>query len=149
MRACSALIVHPDARFRTRVGGLMRRSLHPIFFASDAPAASAVVEEHPSISLVAVAQESGGEALLAELRGRRANLLGFVLSMAESSEPGRAGLEGRLNRMLDEAELSREQRLRDLIDRRMRRRISRAADRLAGERMTSLSRLAATGTGER
>jgi hypothetical protein len=149
MRACSALVVHSDARFRIRVGGLMRRSLHPVFLVADADSARALIEERPSVALVAVAEQAGGEELLADLMSRRPSLGGFVLSGAESEEPGPAGLDARLNALLEEAELHRERRLRDLMDRRMRRRIARAADRLAGERVAALSRLAATGTGVR
>ncbi len=149
MRACSALLIHPDVRFRTRAGGLMRRSLHPIFLAADADAARALMAKHPSVALVVVADQVGGEDLLAELCDRRASLSGFVLSHEESEGPSEAGLDQRLNRLLDEAELRREHRLRDLIGRRMRVRLARAADRLAGERVEALSRLAATGTAGR
>ena len=149
MRACSVLLIHPDARFRTRAGGLMRRSLHPTFLAADARAARALIEEHPSVTLVAVAEEAGGAELLAELCTRRSSLSGFVLSGEESESPSAAGLDHRLTRLLDEAELRRERRLRELMDRRLGRRIARAADRVAGERVVALSRLAATGTAGR
>jgi len=146
MRACSALLIHPDVRFRTRAGGLMRRSLHPIFLAADADAARALMEKHPSVALVAVAEQAGGEELLAELCSRRSSVSGFVLSNEESVGPSAAGLDLHLNRLLDEAELRRDRRLRDLIGRRTRVRLARAAARLAGERVEALSRLAATGT---
>jgi len=138
MRAISVLVIHPELRFRTEAGRLTRAAAHPVFFAADAEGAREVLEGHPSIRVVAVAEEAGGRRLLESLTAGREGTSGFVLDVAESRGPARAGLDRRLADAVREQELLRERRLRELFTARWRRRASRAAARLAAERLERL-----------
>ena len=148
MRAQSALVVHPDASFRIAVGRLTRQGEHAIFFARDAAEARELLDGRPSLRVVAVAPEAGGDALAAELCVDRPGLSVLVLSDDEAAAPARCGFVRRLEEALLELDVERERRVGEVLARCWRLRASRAAERLAAERLSRLAPVPVAAGGE-
>lgn len=134
IRIASALLVHPDSRFRTNIGQLTRSGRNPVFLAADAEEARRLMDEHPSVRVVAVAPSAGGRRLLESLVARRPGATGLLISDEEEREAVGTGLDRRIVLALDALELRRERRLHELLNERMRARAASTARRLSSER---------------
>lgn len=148
MHALSALVIHPDSRFRTDAGRLTRGAEHAVFFAAGAAEARELLDGRPGLRVVAVSAPAGGAGLAAELRAERPDLTLLVLDEAESRAPARSGLDGRLGEALSRLQLERERRVGELLTRRWRQAAARAAARLAAERLSRFQSPIAAAAGE-